>query len=257
MRVELSADREHEPRPQRRLRINAASSHESGYDPDLAEYDQQSAEDRPFPDRRKRGRIETHADTDEEQAEKHVAERPDVRFHLMSEFRLAQHHSRQEASEGERQAQTARGPRREERHQQYGQGEKLEGSPLGHQMEQRAEKPASNKENESEGDDGFADRYPEGAGEYSGGNGAAQNGNHYDEWDGSDILKHGHCETEASVGECSSRCSDRRLAMIVVDDCAKTAPNTNAAAGSIPADQRIRPTSSVVKATCPLPRPST
>ncbi len=45
--------------------------------------------------------------------------------------------------------------------------------------------------------------------------------------------------------------------MIVVDDCANTAPMTKAAAAGTPASQTATPTTTVVNTTCPVPSPST
>jgi len=45
--------------------------------------------------------------------------------------------------------------------------------------------------------------------------------------------------------------------MMVVDDCAKAAPMTKAAAPGTPASQVAMPTAAVVSATWPVPRPST
>ena len=45
--------------------------------------------------------------------------------------------------------------------------------------------------------------------------------------------------------------------MMVVEDCAKAAPMTKAAAPGTPASQAATPTAAVVSATCPVPRPST
>ncbi len=45
--------------------------------------------------------------------------------------------------------------------------------------------------------------------------------------------------------------------MMVVEDCANTAPTTNAAAGGRPASHASTPTTAVVSTTCALPSAST
>lgn len=117
----------------------------------------------------------------------------------MTELGLAEHHAGEKGTECQRQSKTAGGPGRQQCHQQHRERKQLGGAPLGDQMEQRAQQPPADKEDECERGHGFDHRPAECAGQDTGTDRRAQDGDDHQEGNRHDVLKHGEGESEPAV----------------------------------------------------------
>jgi hypothetical protein len=227
------------------------------HDQYLAQQDEQSAEQGPVQNAGQGHRVEEHADADEEQAEQHIPERANARFHLVAEFGFAEHHAGQKRAERQRQAKAVGGPGGEQCDHQHGQSKDLGGPPPGNQVKQRPQQPTADEKHEGERQQGFGERQTQGAGQQIDARRGAQHRYDDQERHGRDVLNTDIASPSRPCGLFSSPCSANWLPMMVEEDWAKTAPMTNAAAAGSPASHSKSPTPAVEISTCAVPSPRT